>query len=73
MAKTLGVFVPVEAHPKPANAPRPAKPTKLDIEAVRRAGAEMDAMIAAMGTTAEELIADFEKARSEKRASRTRK
>lgn len=70
--ETLGVFVPVGASPKPANLPRSKKPTRADIEAVRQAGAKMDAMIAAMGTTAEELIADFEKARREKRAARTR-
>lgn len=70
--ETLGVFVPVGAPPKPTNPQRSTKPTKADNEAVRRAGAEMDAMIAAMGTTPEELIADFETARREKRASRTR-
>lgn len=70
--ETLGVFVPVGARPKPTNPPRSTKPTKADIEAVRRAGAEMDALIAAMGTTPEELIADFETARREKRAARRR-
>ena len=70
--ETLGVFVPVGAHPKPATLPRSRKPTKANVEAIRRAGAEMDAMISAMGTTAEDLIADFEKARREKQASRTR-
>ena len=70
--ETLGVFVPVGARSTSATLGRSRKPTKADIEAVRRAGAEIDAMIAAMGTTAEELIADFEKARREKRASRTR-
>ena len=70
--ETLGVFVPVGAHPKLATSPRSRKPTRPDVEAIRRAGAEMDAMIAAMGTSAEDLIADFEKARREKRASRAR-
>ena len=70
--ETLGVFVPVDAHPKPATLPRSRKPTRADVEATRRAGAEMDAMIVAMGTSAEELIADIEKARREKRISRTR-
>lgn len=70
--ETLGVFVPVGARPKSATLSRLSKPTNADVAAVRRAGAKMDAMIAAMGTTAEELIADFEKARREKRASRTR-
>ena len=69
--ETLGVFLPVGARPKPANPPRSKKPTRADIEAVRQAGAKMDAMIAAMGTTAEELIADFEKARRERRVART--
>lgn len=70
--ETLGVFVPVGARPRPAKPPRATKPTKADIEAVRRAGAEMAAMIAAIGTTPEELIADFDTARREKRASRAR-
>jgi len=39
---------------------------------ISRAGAEMDAMITAMGTNEEELITDFEKTRREKRASRAR-
>jgi antitoxin (DNA-binding transcriptional repressor) of toxin-antitoxin stability system len=70
--ETLGVFVPVGARSATTNSVQSRKPTKADIEAIGRAGAEMDAMIAAMGTTAEELIADFEKARRAKRASRTR-
>jgi len=68
----LGVFVPVGARPKPATLPGSSKPTTADIEAIGRAGEEMDAWIAAMGTTAEELIADVEKARREKRAARAR-
>lgn len=58
--------------PEATRLPRSTKPTRADIEAIRRAGAKMDAMNVAMGTTAEELIADFEKARREKRASRAR-
>lgn len=65
--ETLGVFVPVGALSTllPARRPR-----KADIEAVRLAGEEVDAMIKAAGTSAEELIADFEELRREKRASR---
>lgn len=70
--QTLGVFVPVGARSKLAAAPRSRKPTKADLEAIRRAGGEVDAMIAALGTSTDELIADFEKARREKRAARTR-
>jgi antitoxin (DNA-binding transcriptional repressor) of toxin-antitoxin stability system len=70
--ETLGVFVPVGASSAASALVRSRKPTKADIEAAQRAGAEMDALLTAMGTTEEELIADFEKARREKRASQTR-
>jgi hypothetical protein len=46
------------------------KPKKIYIEAVRLAGEEMDAMIKAASTTAEELVAHFEELRREKRTSR---
>jgi antitoxin (DNA-binding transcriptional repressor) of toxin-antitoxin stability system len=68
--ETVGVFVPVQSGPATVTLVRSRKPTKADIEAIGRAGAKMDAIIAAKGTTAEELIADFEAARREKRASR---
>jgi hypothetical protein len=68
--ETLGVFVPVGARSTAPTLLRSRKPTKADIEAARLAGEEMDAMIAAAGTTAEELIADYENARREKPASR---
>ena len=69
---TLGVFVPTGANAAIPMVLRARKPTRAALEALRRAGEEMEAMIAAAGTTAEELLADFEKARREKRASRKR-
>lgn len=70
--ETPGVFLPVDARPKPANLPGSVKPNKANINVIGRADAEMDTLIGAIGTTAKELIAEFEKARREKRASRTR-
>jgi len=67
-SETLGVFVPaVSLIVRGARTP-----TKAAIEAARRTGEEMDAMIAAARATVEELIADFEKMRREKRAARLR-
>lgn len=69
--ETLGVFLPIGA-PSPAASVRTLKATKADIEAIARAGAEMNTMLRAMGTSEEELVADFENARRKKRVSRAR-
>jgi hypothetical protein len=53
---TIGIFVPTR-H----------KPTQADLEALRAAGAKMDELIAAAGTTEEELVADFKQARRPQR------
>jgi len=56
---TIGIYVPT----KP-------KPSQADLEALRVAGERMQELIAAAGTTEDEIVADFNKAR---RAQRTRR
>ena len=53
---TIGVYLPT----------RP-KPSQADLEALRAAGEKLDAMIAAAGTSEEELMEDFKKLRRESR------
>jgi hypothetical protein len=56
---TIGIYVPTK--PKPGQA---------DLEALRVAGEKMRALIAAAGTTEEELMEDFKQLRREKRQPR---
>ncbi len=53
---TIGIYVPT----KP-------KPSQADLEALRAAGEKMQQLIAAAGTTEEELMADFKTLRRERR------
>lgn len=53
---TIGIYVPT----KP-------KPSQADLEALRLAGERMQELIAAAGTTEDEIVADFKKARRERR------
>jgi hypothetical protein len=53
---TIGIFLPT----------RP-KPSQADLEALRIAGEKIDAMIAAAGTSEEELMEDFKRLRRESR------
>jgi antitoxin (DNA-binding transcriptional repressor) of toxin-antitoxin stability system len=53
---TIGIFVPT----------RP-KPSQADLEALRVAGEKMQALIAAAGTTEDELVEDFKKLHRERR------
>jgi antitoxin (DNA-binding transcriptional repressor) of toxin-antitoxin stability system len=53
---TIGIYVPT----KP-------RPSQAQLEAFRVAGEKLDAMIAAAGTSEEELMEDFKKLRREKR------
>ena len=53
---TIGIYVPT----KP-------KPSQADLEALRIAGEKMQELIAAAGTTGDELMQDFEKLRRERR------
>jgi hypothetical protein len=57
---TIGIYVPT----KP-------KPSQADLEALRIAGEKMQALIAAAGTTEEELMEDFKKLRRERRTKKT--
>jgi len=56
---TIGVYVPTQP-----------RPTQSDLEALRTAGEKLDAMLAAAGTSEEELVQDFKRLR---RASRKQK
>ena len=53
---TIGIYLPT----------RP-KPSQADLEALRAAGEKLDAMIAAAGTSEEELMEDFKRLRLESR------
>jgi len=57
---TIGIYVPT----KP-------KPRQADMEALRAAGEKMQELIAAAGTTEEELMEDFKKLRRERRMQKT--
>jgi antitoxin (DNA-binding transcriptional repressor) of toxin-antitoxin stability system len=52
---TIGIYVPT----------RP-KPSVADLEALRKAGEKMQELIAAAGTTEDEIIEDFKKRRRER-------
>ena len=54
---TIGIYVPT----KP-------KPSQADLEALRVAGEKMQELIAAAGTTDDEILADFKTRRRERRA-----
>jgi hypothetical protein len=53
---TIGIYLPT----------RP-KPSQADLEALRAAGEKLDAMIAAAGTSEQELMEDFKRLRQESR------
>ena len=53
---TIGIYVPT----KP-------KPSQADLEALRVAGERMQEWIAAAGTSEDEVVADFKRARRERR------
>lgn len=52
---TIGIYVPT----KP-------KPSQAELEALRVAGEKMQELIAAVGTTEDEIVADFKKARRDR-------
>ena len=58
---TIGIYIPTK--PKPSHA---------DLEALRAAGEKIQALIAAAGTTKEEIVADFKKLRRERRPKEAR-
>jgi antitoxin (DNA-binding transcriptional repressor) of toxin-antitoxin stability system len=49
---TIGIYVPT-----------PRKPSQEDLAALRVAGEKMQALLAAAGTTEDEIVAEFKKAR----------
>jgi hypothetical protein len=53
---TIGIYVPTKPEPSQA-----------DLEALRVAGEKMQELIAAAGTTGDEIVADFKKLRRERR------
>ena len=53
---TIGIYVPTRR-----------KPSQADLEALRVAGEKLDALIAAAGTSEEELMEDFKRLRRESR------
>jgi hypothetical protein len=57
--QTIGIYLPT----------RP-KPSQADIEAFRIAGEKMQELIAAAGTSEEELMEDFKRLRRERRTSK---
>ena len=57
---TIGIYVPTRPRPRQA-----------DLEALRVAGEQMQKLIAAAGTTEDEIVADFKKARRERSVRRT--
>jgi antitoxin (DNA-binding transcriptional repressor) of toxin-antitoxin stability system len=57
---TIGIYVPTKPKPKQA-----------DLEALRTAGEKMQDLIAAAGTTEDELIADFKTLRRERRTRKS--
>jgi hypothetical protein len=56
---TIGIYVPT----KP-------KPSQADLEALRVAAEQMQALIAVAGATEDEIVADFKKARRERSVRR---
>ena len=57
---TIGIYVPT----KP-------KPSQADLEALRAAGEKMQELIAAAGTTDDEIISDFKKLRRKRRIEKS--
>jgi len=53
---TIGIYVPTKPNPSQA-----------DLEALRLAGERMQELIAAAGTSEDEVVADFKRARRERR------
>jgi antitoxin (DNA-binding transcriptional repressor) of toxin-antitoxin stability system len=57
---TIGIYVPT-----------PPKPSQADLEALRIAGEKMQELIAAAGTTEDELVEDFKRLRRERRMQKS--
>jgi antitoxin (DNA-binding transcriptional repressor) of toxin-antitoxin stability system len=57
---TIGIYVPIQP-----------KPSQADLEALRVAGEKMQELIAAAGTTEDELMEDFQRLRRERRMQKS--
>jgi hypothetical protein len=57
--KTLGFYVPT-----------PRRPQEEDLEALRRAGEQLDALMASSGASEEQLVSEFKTLRKARRAGR---
>jgi hypothetical protein len=57
---TIGIYLPTKA-----------KPSQADLEALRVAGEKMQELIAAASATEDEIVADFRKARRERRVRKS--
>jgi antitoxin (DNA-binding transcriptional repressor) of toxin-antitoxin stability system len=57
--ETVGFYIPARR-----------KRSEADLEALRRAGEQLDAMISAAGTSEDELVRDFQESRREVRKAR---
>ena len=57
---TIGVYVPTQP-----------KPSQADLEALRVAGEKMQELVAAAGTSEDELVAGFKRLRRERRARKS--
>lgn len=57
--ETIGFFVPARK-----------RPAEADLEALRRAGKRLDALISASGSTEDELVSEFKALRKARRARR---
>jgi antitoxin (DNA-binding transcriptional repressor) of toxin-antitoxin stability system len=53
---TIGIYVPTHR-----------RPSEADLEALRAAGEKMQSLIAAAGTTGDEIVAEFKQARRDRR------
>ena len=53
---TIGIYVPTKS-----------KPSQADLEALRQAGEKMQKLIVAAGTTEDDIVAGFKKARRDRR------
>jgi hypothetical protein len=57
---TIGIYVPTHR-----------KPSEADLEALRAAGEKMQSLIAAAGTSDDEIVTEFKKARRDRRSPKS--
>jgi hypothetical protein len=64
---TRSEIAEAESDPTRRDVPTKPKPSEADLEALRVAGERMQELIAPAGTSEDEIVADFKKARRERR------